>query len=76
MDELKATVDTLVELDEPEALLTTLKRAAQRKPGPRWAKLAQVLAQAEDELKRLLGQPGVDPAMHNPRPSDSEAKIA
>jgi hypothetical protein len=50
MDELKETVDTLIDLDEPEALLETLKRAAQRKKGDRWAKLAEALGCAQAKL--------------------------
>jgi hypothetical protein len=46
MDELEMTVDTLIDLDEPEALLETLKRAAKRKKGLRWAKLAEALEHA------------------------------
>ena len=57
MDELKETVETLIELDEPEALLSTLRKAADRKKGVRWARLAQVLAYAEDKLDELNGKP-------------------
>jgi hypothetical protein len=51
MNELQATVETLIELEEPEALLTTLKRAAQRKPGPRWQRLADALERAEASIE-------------------------
>ena len=47
MDELKETVETLIELDEPEALLSTIRRAAERKQGPRWQALAKALHKAE-----------------------------
>jgi len=53
MDELQETVETLIELDEPEALLRTLRKAAERRKGVRWARLAQVLAYAEDKLDQL-----------------------
>jgi hypothetical protein len=42
------TVETLIELDEPEALLSTLQRAAARKEGERCAWLALALSTAED----------------------------
>jgi hypothetical protein len=51
MDEMRQTVETLIELDEPEALLTTLKRAAQRKPGERWQRLADALERAEASIE-------------------------
>jgi hypothetical protein len=54
MNELRMTVETLIELDEPEAMLTTLKRAAERKPGERWAALARVLGEAEAQLDLIL----------------------
>ena len=47
MDELQETVDTLIDVDEPEALLATLQSVAQRHKGERWQKLARVLAQAQ-----------------------------
>ena len=50
---LQRTVDTLIELDEPEALIATIRRAAERRKGVRWARLAQVLAYAEDKLDQL-----------------------
>ena len=50
MNELKETVETQIELDEPEALLSTLAREAQRKSGPRWAALAHVLRDAAFQL--------------------------
>jgi hypothetical protein len=57
MDELQETIETLIDLDEPEALLPTLRRAAERRKGVRWARLAQVLAYAEDKLDELNAKP-------------------
>jgi hypothetical protein len=54
---LQRTVDTLIELDEPEALIATIRRAAERQKGVRWARLAQVLAYAEDKLNDLNAKP-------------------
>jgi hypothetical protein len=72
MDEMRQTVETLIELDEPEALLTTLKRAAQRQKGERWQRLADALERAEASIENEQR-----PApMHNPPPGDSEAKSA
>jgi hypothetical protein len=59
-DELELTVETLIELDEPEALLTTLKRAAMRRKGDRWKALGVVLTDAEIKLDLIL----------NPKPDD------
>jgi len=53
MDELKATVETLIELDEPETILPTLRQAAERKKGLRWQRLAAVLGEAEARLDQL-----------------------
>ena len=52
-DELDLTVDTLIDLDEPEALLTTLQRAAARQKGKRWQMLARALHDAEVKLGLL-----------------------
>jgi len=60
-DELKLTVETLIELDEPEALLSTLQKAASRKQGERWQKLAGALAMAEQQF------------MSEPKPAGPEA---
>jgi hypothetical protein len=65
--ELELTVETLIELDEPEALLSTLRDAVDRKKGERWQRLARVLAQAEASLDRELEAPA------DPKP-DIEAK--
>jgi hypothetical protein len=60
--ELAQTAATLIELDEPEALLATLKRACERKAldrsqgliddaaAARWEGLAKSLAEAETRL--------------------------
>jgi hypothetical protein len=70
MDELQETVETLIDLDEPEALLETLKRAAAKKPGERWRKLAKVLSEAEANLT-------VTPRVHEGHaPSEESAAIA
>lgn len=76
MDELKATVETLIELDEPEALLETLKRAAERKKGVQWARLAQALHYAQDKYAEL--NPKLDPPNQSLdlEPRDSEAKAS
>ena len=50
MNELQETVETLIELDEPEAILPTLRRAAERQKGVRWRQLAAVLGEAETKL--------------------------
>jgi hypothetical protein len=58
MDEmLQVTVDTLIDLDEPEALLSTLRKAAERRKGVRWRRLANVLGEAEIKLEELNGKP-------------------
>jgi len=60
-DELDVTVDTLIDLDEPEALLRTLREAARRKAQiasknriGRWMALHRVLADAEIQLDLIL----------------------
>ena len=65
MDELKETVETLIEMDEPEAMLATIRRAAQRQKGARWQLLARVLAQAEANMDQEQAKPtatAVEPA--------------
>ena len=54
MDELKETVETLIELDEPEAMLSTIRKAAAKQKGKRWETLAAVLGEAEVKLDQLL----------------------
>ena len=68
MDDLKMTLETLIDLDEPEALLTTIRRAAERKKGARWARLAKVLGEAEDKLL------DVKPAPEANDQADAEAR--
>jgi hypothetical protein len=46
-DDLDLTVQTLIDLDEPEALLAMLQRAAQRRTGERWRRVAHALMEAE-----------------------------
>jgi hypothetical protein len=71
MDELQETVETIIELDEPEALLSTLRRAAKRKKGERWQALAKVLDEAEFQLDQLLN---AKPAGPDFRPNAPGAK--
>jgi len=52
MDELKETVETLIELDEPEAMLSTIRRAAERQKGERWRRVALALAQAQASIDK------------------------
>lgn len=73
MDELQETVETIMEMDEPETILPTLRRAAERKKGVRWARLAQVLAYAEDKLDELNGKPVTAPQPEAVN-TDEEAK--
>jgi hypothetical protein len=54
MNELQETIETLIDLDEPEAILPTLRRAAQRRKGERWQALATVLGEAETQLELIL----------------------
>ena len=53
---LEQTVETLIDLDEPEALLATLQRQAKRRTGTRWAALAEALAQAEQIYDVIIRQ--------------------
>ena len=70
MDELKETVETIIELDEPEALLSTLRRAAAKQKGARWQRLARVLTQAEASLDKEHEEPADPPPVN----TDAEAK--
>ena len=74
MDELQMTVDTLVELDEPEALLSTLAREAQRKSGPRWAALAHVLRDAAFQLDQLLNAKPAGPDFTKPAEPEADTQ--
>ena len=69
---LQRTVDTLIELDEPEALIATIRRAAERKSGPRWQALAHVLAEAEIKLDQNLN---AKPAGPNFMPNNEASAI-
>ena len=72
MDELKETVETLIELDEPEALLRTLRKAAGKQKGKRWQALTRVLGDAEYALDHMLnkGQTFTKPAEPKPEVAD------
>jgi uncharacterized protein YceH (UPF0502 family) len=72
IDELELTVETLIELDEPEAMLATLTRVARLRKGARWAKLAEALSQAEDRYAQLLGQRGPSDAAPKDEADKSE----
>jgi hypothetical protein len=51
MDEmLQNTVDILIDLDEPEALVATLQRAAKHRRGEQWQALAEELLKVEIAL--------------------------
>ena len=76
---LQNTVDTIIDLDEPEQIIPTLRKAAERRRGVRWARLAQVLAYAEDKLDELNGKPaGPDFRLPSDEAvnTDAEAKSA
>lgn len=80
MDELQETVETLIELDEPEALLSTLRREAAKKKGKRWEALAKVLDEADWKLDQLLNPKPAGPDFRPPSDeavnTDAEAKSA
>ena len=76
-EELQATVETLIDLDEPEALLETLRRNAQARSaeagtGKRWRVLAQVLGTAQVQLDLILNakpaRPPTQPGHETPDP--------
>jgi hypothetical protein len=73
MNELQETVETLLELDEPETILPTLRHAAQRRKGKRWEALASVLGEAEVKLDQLLNAKPAGPDFRPPA-ADAEAK--
>lgn len=73
MDELQETVETLIELDEPEALLRTLRDAVLRKKGARWRALGAVLGEAETQLDLILNAKPAGPDFTKPA-DDSAAK--
>jgi hypothetical protein len=74
MNELQETVATLIELDEPEALLRTLRDAAARQKGRRWAALTSVLIEAEWKLDQILNAKPAGPDFRPPVNTDAEAK--
>jgi hypothetical protein len=78
MDELQETVETIIEMDEPEALLRTLLRAVKRKKGKRWEALTTVLDEADWKLDLILNAkpagPDFRPPPDEPVNPDAEAK--
>jgi hypothetical protein len=74
MNELRETIETIIELDEPEALLRTLRDAVDRKKGKRWEALAFVLGEAEIKLDQLLDAKPAGPDFT--KPADSEVDAA
>ena len=66
MNELKETIDTIIELDEPEALLRTLRDAADRKKGKRWQALSSVFDEAEWKLDAILNAKPAGPDFTKP----------
>jgi len=74
MDELQETVETIIELDEPEAILPTLRRAAERQKGMRWKRLAAVLGEAETRLDALNAAKPAGPDFRPEAESDAPPK--
>jgi hypothetical protein len=75
MDELQEHARLLIELDEPEALLESLKRACQAKAdstaeGQRWRTAASALSQASDTIAASQEPKGAahEPDEPNPEP--------
>jgi len=66
MDELQETVETIIEMDEPEAILPTLRRAAERQKGKRWQALALALGEAETRLDQILNAKPAGPDFRPP----------
>jgi len=71
MNELEETVETLIELDEPEALLATLQRTAKRQKGERWQALADELMKAEVALN-YRRQPQRATGASQPQPTGAD----
>jgi hypothetical protein len=69
MDELQETLDTIIDLNEPEALLRTLRDAVARKKGKRWEALAGVLGEAEIKLDAILNAKPAGPDFRPDAPS-------
>ena len=74
MDELQMTVETLVELDEPEALLSTLRRHAARMKDRRWRALATVLGEAEIQLDLILNAKPAGPDFTKPAEPEADTQ--
>lgn len=74
MNELRETIETIIELDEPEALLRTLRDAVDRKKGKRWEALARVLGEAEIQLDLILNAKPAGPDFT--KPADAEPDMA
>jgi hypothetical protein len=68
MDELQETVQTILDMNEPETILPTLRRAAERRKGPRWQALAYVLGCAETQLDQFLNAKPAGPDFTKPEP--------
>lgn len=60
------TVETLIDLDEPEALLETLRRAAAKQKGKRWLALTSVLDEASMRLVAILNAKPAGPDFRPP----------
>ena len=71
MNELQETIETLIDLDEPEALLATLRRIAAGKRGERWQKLAAAIDGLNASLERAAHEAI---RARQEAPADSEAK--
>jgi hypothetical protein len=69
MEQMRETIQHLIDLDEPEALIEALKRAAERKQGERWQRLAKALAQVEQLAQSHEAPPQAQPV-------EDEAKSA
>ena len=74
MNELQETVETIIELDEPEALLSTLRDAVDRKKGVRWQRLAHVLGEAEIKLDQLVNAKPAGPDFTKPADAKVDAE--
>ena len=79
MMELKnKTVETLIDMNEPEALLSLFRREAAKQKGKRWEMLAAVLGEAEIKLDQLLNAKPAGPDFTKPadKPDDKAADAA
>jgi hypothetical protein len=74
MDELQETIETIFDMDEPETILPTLRKAAERRKGVRWQRLAAVLGEAEVQLDQLTNAKPAGPDFTAPVNPDAEAK--